>query len=409
MLAYLTDIEGQWEKLTSFVEDSPCVSLAPDGALVVAPGATFVFGGDAIDRGPAARRIVRALLAAKARQPDQVVLLAGNRDINKMRLVRELAGAPPKKTPPEMRDAAPAALLPWIFANTMGARDAFEHRRAELAREGRAHSDEAAVQSFLDDLAPDGDLARYLAAAQLAWLGDGTLAVHGAVTDESLGVVPARPDRYGTVTSWVAGLNEFYAAEVGAWRASRGLDPTAGQALIAYQAPLGDTKANQASVVYGRPTDDANNPRLPSRAVVEALRRDGVKRLLVGHTPTGDVPAALTDEGFAMVMADNSYGRVEAGSRVHVEGDVLSVRGATQLDDGTRVGVDYALGARADDPLLGRRDRETGQLVKARLASGDYLVFRALPNNQVEQRAVSAVALRARPLGPYYAGAADEV
>lgn len=408
MLAYLTDIEGQWEKLAAFADDSPVVSLDPDGALTIAPGATFLFGGDAIDRGPSSRRIVSTLLAAKARQPDQVVLLAGNRDINKMRLVRELAGHPPKKAPPEMRDAAPTEMLPWIFANTMGARDAFMHRRAELAREGRAHSDEAVVQSFLDDLAPEGDLARYLAASQLAWLRDGTLAVHGAVTDESLGVVPTQRDRYGTVPSWVAALNDFYTAEISAWRGARGLDPAAGQALIAYQAPIAETKLNQASVVYGRPTDDGNNPRLPSRAVLDALRRDGVKRLLVGHTPTGDTPAALTDEGFAMVMADNSYGRVETGSRVHVEGEVVTVRGETQLDDGARMRVDYALFDRVDDPLLGRRDRETGQLVKARLASGDYLVFRALPQNQVEQRVMSASALRSRPLVPYRAGDAVE-
>ena len=34
------------------------------------------FGGDAIDRGPHGRRIVRTLLEVKTRQPGQVVLLA---------------------------------------------------------------------------------------------------------------------------------------------------------------------------------------------------------------------------------------------------------------------------------------------------------------------------------------------
>src|SRR5258706_349927 len=53
-IAYLTDVEGQWEKLTTFCAGNPLVSLDGDD-LVVAEGATFVFGGDAIDRGPHGR------------------------------------------------------------------------------------------------------------------------------------------------------------------------------------------------------------------------------------------------------------------------------------------------------------------------------------------------------------------
>ena len=54
------------------------------------------------------------------------------------------------------------------------------------------------------------------------------------------------------------------------------------------------------------------------------------------------------------------------------------------------------------DPLLGRRDPASGQLVKARLDSDDYLLFRALPGNAVEQTAVSPRALRGRALAAPY-------
>jgi hypothetical protein len=91
-VAYLSDVEGLWSKLTSFTEDNPCVALDEAGRLQVAPGCCFVFGGDAIDRGPHSRRVVAALLEAHERQPGQVILLAGNRDINKIRLPRELTG-----------------------------------------------------------------------------------------------------------------------------------------------------------------------------------------------------------------------------------------------------------------------------------------------------------------------------
>ena len=404
-VAYLTDIEGQWHKLTAFLEGNPCVRLDAGGALHVEPGCVFVFGGDAIDRGVSSRRIVRALYDLKKRQPDRVVLLVGNRDLNKIRLVRELVGAPPAKAPAELRTASPGTLLPWIFTHTMGAKDAFEHRRAELTAEGRAADDESVAGSYLEDLAPDGDLTRYLSVCQLAHLEGDALFVHGAVTDENLGVVPGRDDALPTTAAWVEALNAFYATDLAAWRRSLDAPPEldteawAGRVLVDYQAPVPDTKLNQRSVIYGRPTDPINTPWLPSRAVVSRLRDDGIRRLFVGHTPSGDTPAVLRDEDFTFVMADNSYGRIETGSRVLLTATSTSLRGETQLDDGRRAAVAFEVD---DDPMLGRYDAATGELVKARLATGEYLLFRALPENKVSQVAVSPEALRERTLvAPY--------
>ena len=107
---------------------NPHVALAGD-ALVLADGVTFVFGGDAIDRGPHGRRIIRTLLAARRTYGERVILLAGNRDLNKLRLVRELDDVPA---------AARGDRLRWIFEHTMGAPRAFDHRapssRATAAR-----------------------------------------------------------------------------------------------------------------------------------------------------------------------------------------------------------------------------------------------------------------------------------
>lgn len=404
VLAYVTDVEGQWDKLATFAQGVEGICLDPRGVLHVDPGVMFLFGGDAIDRGPAGRRIVATLLAAWERHPDRVVLLAGNRDLNKMRLTRELRGAAPPKPPPDaLHGASPGALLPWIMTHTMGAAGAFEHRRVELLAEGHAATDEDVAQSFLDDLAPHGPLTRYLAACRLAWFDGETLVVHGTVTEENLFVVPGVPERVSSVAAWVDGLNDFLATEIAAWRSELGapIDPSndhwGGHNIVAYQCPVPGTKLNQGSVVYGRPTDAAGIPWLPSRAVVEALRRGGVRRLLVGHTPAGDVPAVLRDEGFTFVMADNSYGRHERGSRVVVD-DRVRVRGETILDGGACVGVAYD----DRDPLVGFRDTVTGHLVKARLDTDDYLLFRALPGNAVEQTAIAPRALRERPLAPPY-------
>ena len=364
MIAYLTDVEGRWDKLASFADGNPLVRLE-GSTLRLADGATFVFGGDAIDRGPASRRIVETLLAARAAYGDRVVLLAGNRDINKLRLVHELAGEPPEGAP---AGVTRGELLRWIFARTMGAPKAFEHRAAELG----TRDDEAVVQSFLDDLGPDGPLRRYLAACRLGFRAGVTLFLHGGLTAENFGAA-------ASVDAWLAGLDRFYRDELAVFAAGR-----IPAALIAYQAPLPGTHENAESVVYARPTDDHGNPRLPPAELIARLAGEGIHRVVVGHTPSGDCPAIVREGAFELVMADNSYGRIELGSQVAFTDDTTRIRAQTELDDGRFVRVDFT-SARGEGAPLGLRDRETGQLVKAPLAEGGYLLFRGLPERRVEQ------------------------
>ncbi|WP_257447111.1 metallophosphoesterase family protein [Archangium lipolyticum] len=399
-VAYLTDVEGIWEKLTSFCQDNPHVSLEGE-RLVVRPGSTFVFGGDAIDRGPDGRRVVRTLLEAWRQQPSQVVLLAGNRDINKLRLVRELRGHPLARTPAEMREAPRPVLLRWIFENTMGARGAFEFRQEELERSGGPVSEEDVVDSFLEDLGPGGLLRDYLTACQLVHRIGNTLFVHGGVHEDSLGVVPAR-GRVEGVDAWGEALNGWYREQLQAFAEGR-FEPggtPAWEPVIAYQAPTPGKRINTASVVYGRMADEVNHPGLPSRALIETLARSGIHRLVVGHTPSGDCPSVLREEDFELILADNSYGRVEGASRVFLREDSVYVEGRAKLDDGRleQVGFQLALGDTSSP--IGRQLRDTGQLVKGPLESGDWLLFRALPKYSMEQLSVAPSALTGRGLGP---------
>lgn len=378
-VAYLTDVEGRWDKLAEFAAGSAVVTL-DDRGLRVADGAVLVFGGDAVDRGPAGRRFVEVLLAAKRAQPDRVVLLAGNRDLNKLRLARELTGAPPAGAP---TGTTRGELLAWIFARTMGAKDAFEHRRTELG--GAGIDDDRVVDSFLEDVAPGGPMTRYLEACCLGYRAGETLFLHGGVTAENLGVVPRIAERAPDVDAWIARLDEFLAEEIAGYLAGRAPD-----ALMAYQAPIPGTRLNQASVVYARPTDDRGDPVLPPPHVVDALRASEIRRVIVGHTPSGDCPAVLRDDtGFQLVLADNSYGRIEPGSRVTIDDAAVHVTGRTALDGGVERSVDFAITVDAATPL-GLRDPDTRRLVKARLAGGAYLTFRALDGFEVEQRAVDA-------------------
>lgn len=383
MIAYITDLEGRWDKLERSCADNPHMSVQ-DGALVLAPGVTLVFGGDAVDRGPADRRIVAALLAAKRRYGERVVLLAGNRDINKLRLHRELAGHVPHGAPPELHGDRPA-LLRWILARTMGAGETFGHRAAELRAAGLPADDEAVVDSFAADIAPGGLLAEYLRHACLAHRAGRTLFLHGGVTSASLGVVPGQ-EPTADVDRWIADLNAFYDRQLAAFTAQRIEGEVPGwAAIVAYQAPVPGTGRNQASVVYGRLADDHNDPRLPGPGVIDRLQRAGIERLVVGHTPVGDLPAVLRQGGFTQVMADNSHGRLEWGVRLGLDDDAVTWSGRCRLDDGTEVTVSAVVDDRPSP--VGSVTAEGGRLVKA-AQGGEWLLFRALPERRVEQLSV---------------------
>jgi hypothetical protein len=377
-IAYLTDVEGMWDRLRTFADGNDLVRLGDDDRLELAPGATFVYGGDAIDRGPHGRRVVRVLLEAKRRLGDRVVLIGGNRDINKLRLRRELTGHPPEKAPSGL---AGADLLRWIFANTMGARDAFDHRRTELG----AVSDAEVVDSFLDD----PELAAYQTACQLAYRHDETLFVHGGVGRQSVGPEP-------DLDAWVTRLNTWYSEEMHAY--ARGGHPAA---LIAYQAPAAGLKINPRSIVYSRSSDEHNNPLLPEPDVMARLLDAGVHRVVVGHTPNGDSPSLVRDpaRGFELVFADNSYARHVQASRIVIDGDALGIDAQTTVDGAAelhrmrftvRLGEDSPIGLRTTD----------GRLVKGQLAGGDYLGFRYLPAYKTEQLAIPARELESLSLAP---------
>ncbi len=370
-IAFVTDIEGRWGKLVEFCDQNPWVSLSGD-RLELRDGATLVFGGDTIDRGPHARRLLGALVDVKERHPSRVILLAGNRDINKLRLPRELAGHPRAGAP----DGPRAEVLRWTYARTMGAGEAWASRVAELG--GDAGEDDV-VDSFLADLEPDGLLWRYLALGQLAWRTDETLFVHGAVTEENLGFVPGMRTP-SSVDGWVHELNQFYRRGLERFR-----DHPLGdghQSLVEYQNPLPGTRANAGSVVYARSADALGNPILPSAPVRERLLAEAITRVVVGHTPAGNSPAVVRDLRFELIVADNSYSGLERGSKVFLEGTRTRTHGWCQVGKVPQeVTCDVTLG---DGSRVGSRDSD-GRLVKGHLEDGRHLLFRFLPGFVAEE------------------------
>lgn len=385
MIAYVTDIEGRWDRLASFCTDNPAISLDGD-ALVLADGWTFVYGGDVFDRGDDGRRVARALTAARKRYPDRVVLLAGNRDINKIRLPRELSGHPPAGAPdgPDK-----AELLRWILHRTMGAHETFEHRRAELAASGLDADDDAIVRSYLEDVAPGGAALCYLAECRLAWRIGGTLFVHGGIPE---GAWLRMPD--GTACAgldeWIARLNAWYVEHLDRF----GADPLAAAPawwpLVAYQTPTiwvegpGEARhrIHPTSIVYGRNVRRGNNAVLPEPDVLAGLKHAGIRRLVVGHTPNGDIPSIVRDaSGFEMIVADASYPRSAVCPQTFITDDATYVRGRAVLEDGREVAVE---GRTPDDAPVGHRLGD-GWLVKGRTDTGEWMLFRFAEAYRFEQ------------------------
>ncbi len=398
-VVHVSDVEGSFNRLQTFVERAPGLAFDDDGRIMVDDDTIFVFGGDAVDRGPWSRRVVRTLIDVKERAPDRVVLLGGNRDINKLRLPRELAGALPRKAPPEVHallvDNKPE-LLRWILSHTMGAQPAFDFRREELRSEGVAASDDDVVASFLHDLLPPhGDQFRFLQLAQLGFRCGATLFVHGGFADEALGHVPGGPT-FDDVDGWLHALNRFYADQLA--RYARAPIVVDGEPdwldIVLYQAPKRGVGKNPGSVVYGRfGSDPWNNPRLPSSTSMQWLRRHGIRRVVVGHTPCGDVPAVLrSDEDLEIVIADNSRGRIDEGVVVSIscgaddDVGVLGIDAFTCLDDDTCHRVRFTLG-RDEATDIGRVTTD-GRLVKGFLDDGRALLFRSDESFVMRQTAV---------------------
>ncbi|MBM4342879.1 MAG: metallophosphoesterase [Deltaproteobacteria bacterium] len=388
-VAWFSDTEGQWPKLLHFLDANPCVAMR-DGRLHVAPGCVLVFGGDSVDRGPAGLRLLRLLVEVKRRQPDQVVLLAGNRDINKLRFLNEVAPDPPRRRrhrrlPDDLASADRAALLRWTLAETMSAKIAFACRQQELAELGLPADDDATADSLVDDVRPGGALLEYLEVAQLMWrLGD-VLFVHGAVTPTNRGLTPGFAGRDLEFDRWQERLNAYFATSVAAAKAG---DSAGCEALLAYQAPLPGQKSNPYSVVYSRTTDDDGTPAPPDPDLARALAGQGVARVVLGHAPIGDAPCVVRGAGVDVFLGDTSYSRLEYGARLILDGDGTHLEGRARLDDGSEAGV-ATWHCSNDHGPIGRHTAE-GDLVAARLDDGRYLLMRGMPGWQRKQVAVRA-------------------
>lgn len=408
-LVLTSDLEGDLGRLEQTLRAHPLLAPPrPDGRLP--PGVALVHGGDLPDRGGASRALAQRLWDLHQRNPGQVLLVAGNRDLNKLRLPGELSPRALRALPGHRPEAwrayctrhglDPLAAsrdhrLRWILAETMGAGDAFENRRRELARrDGRdpeAVSDPEVTEDFLASLTPTGPLRRLLGAARLMHRVGNTLFVHGALPAAGIGLVPASATtpahRVADLNAWPAALEAWYLDQLAAFDGPG--HPAAQLVDLSRPSPLGDR-----GMVYTRPVEASGLPRLPPPSVRAALRAVGIQRLVVGHTPVGQVPLVLrTDEAdFELVMTDTS--RAPPGAPAPMTwvdgGDQRGLHLRGQVD-GRPVRADLELGTPS---WVGQRLRDDSIVVGE--TEGGFVVYSIEPGFRVRYRVLDRLQVRAR-------------
>lgn len=333
-ISYVCDIEGNLDYWNRFLSLSRVVYRDKENnRCILAKNCHFVFGGDATDRGPGDIRILDDLIKLKEDYPEFVHLIHGNRDVNKIRLPFELKSTKILNETPEVfwvknnqgiqLPQSRVERLKWILSKTMGSPEAFEYRRTELKEMNKPHEDDDVFQSFLDLLQPDGNRAKYLLHGEMCCIFGETLFVHGCLHEGNIWFVPpygdkdkfeGPPGRKPTLQEWADELNAFakceardfvdHADEYIAKMDAEGGTASPWSRVGGYGHP--QPGANLANAGVGVLPDDSPNQTVIYSAyllmgktmelgddLLRTLNENGVKRVVVGHQPVGDLPAVL--------------------------------------------------------------------------------------------------------------------
>ncbi|MES2212366.1 MAG: metallophosphoesterase [Pseudomonadota bacterium] len=302
-IIHISDVEGDWDYLTRSLSHYAPVSQLTEH-LILPDDHCFVFGGDAVDGGPGDLAVVTFLVALKERYPDRVVLLAGNRDVNKLRFLSELRPEYIERTREhdvivpwrqgilsfhEYLEQNPlqthsltertVAYLKWMLQYSMGAPHAFEFRAQELD----THDPVAILNSFRASIAPGGILAFYLKHADLVKGIGNTLFVHGALTPRSC------PNRDVSVTQWIEQTNRTYHQQLDAVMDDLNQNYSPSHLAPLVYSSLSSDILNGRSLMTETWLGTDHIPHL-SPTIATWLHREGYYRVVAGHAPCGDHP-----------------------------------------------------------------------------------------------------------------------
>jgi hypothetical protein len=186
-------------------------------------------------------------------------------------------------------------------------------------------------------------------------------------------------------------LNGWYLEQLDLWKAGNaswsGEGRRPGEDLIEYCQPRPNADVNQQSVVYSRNADPHGKIALPPEEIITYLRSQGIHRMVVGHTPSGQVPVLLrsVDDTFEQVVADTSRSPdTDHAPLVTVEGGdqrTTRIRSKLVLVDGTHARIAFRTKLGLKSPL--GKLRPDGSMVVAPLGDA-FVTYSLKPGWKVE-------------------------
>jgi hypothetical protein len=390
----LSDLEGNKNRLDDFLSQSENLTLDEKGRLKVKEGAHFVYVGDVMDRGPNSRKILEMLVDLKERQPHQVTLIAGNRDINKIRLTLELNDealfrkrSERSKFPYFIGNSGAATYnsqadtkinrLKWMLSETLGAKHAFELRRKELSSANAALvNDEEVYKSMLSDVEAGGPMEKYLERAELSKIIDGNMFIHGAFNDEAYYALE-KEFAQGSLRKNLEELNKKYKAAVDDYK--KGKSTALTDWLIAYQEPNKITPGrNNVSLVYSYYFVGDEQPEMPTLETQDKIKSEGIHRILGGHSPQGSEGTLMKSNILEIVVMDNSYASHDRANLVRVQAQNMNMKGYEEglgeITTQTKVGERSFLGKLTQD----------GFIVVGKTSDGHYFAKKRLPKHKID-------------------------
>lgn len=357
LLEVIPDIEGSWKKLSSFLKKSQLIKLKKselnktfitanyDDFEFTSRLGTVVFLGDAVDNGPDNLKILQFFLHLKIPNKNKIILIAGNRDINKLRLLYELDSTYTKdhsrfetfkdyyKEDYNLFDR-----IQLLFKNTMGIGispiqdlnkddDVFNSGLYLYCKEGCKNSNDECAQYIKDFMSfPNsfeitnesikeykGIMFKYLLQTDLIYYDQltHTLCTHGYINDTNFLYMPKYNDtdklihldkKISTVQYWCFQLNKWYIDILNAVKNSSSnllaLQDIV-KPILAYAEGMYDKKptglTNNNSITVARPYRiiDKNIKLFEQNelnSIKTVLENDQVTNIVVGHSPVQHLP-----------------------------------------------------------------------------------------------------------------------
>ncbi len=354
-IIYMTDLEGDKTLLDELVANKE-LQWSNGQLEFTGPKTVLVFGGDLTDRGPYNIRLMRWLNNLKQRYRNRVVILWGNRDLNKLKFLaaeKELREGHNKVfTEWLSKNNFPNTLenqLIWFFEHDLGLRDFFALRFEELVEIGDVKKSlpldqqrTAAAKLIFDQLKPGGEYFKYIESGQILFRHKNMAFLHGGFSGSNIGAIP-RKQRV-EANEWLGegpnSLNRWGRESISEIKKNYAANKPYGDFLFSYGDSVWNplTNTNQGryeSVIYPIRIEEEGVFRLPNKKVMDYLKTAGVDTEILGHTPAGSSPMPLLGENYLRVMGDTSFGSKKGYLKIEKNG-VVTGQGLTK--SGQKIG-----------------------------------------------------------------------